>query len=310
MLQNISSVGQQFLANLETLDQNMATTQEQLSSGFVINKPSDDPAALGDVLQLESELGNANQVSANLGIVSGAVNTAESALETATQLMSQAQSLASQGASSSASASARTSLSQQAEQILTQLVSISQTQYGSSYVFSGDQDTQPSYQLDLTSPTGVDQLITTTSTRQIQDVTGVTFGDALTAQQIFDDRNPDGSPAPDNVFAAVNSLRVALANNDQTGITNAVTSLQSASDYLSQQLSYYGGVQNQITNATDVAQKFQLQYQTGLSSIKDTNVASAAVSLSEEQASLQAATQAEASMPRTTLFDFLSSSSG
>ncbi len=153
-------------------------------------------------------------------------------------------------------------------------------------------------------------MITTTSTRQIQDVTGVTFGDALTAQQIFDDRNPDGSPAPDNVFAAVNSLRVALANNDQTGITNAVTSLQSASDYLSQQLSFYGGVQNQITNATDVAQKFQLQYQTGLSSIKDTNVASAAVSLSEEQASLQAATQAEASMPRTTLFDFLSSSSG
>ncbi len=61
MLQNISSVGQQFLANLETLDQNMTTTQEQLSSGSTINKPSDDPAALGDVLQLESELSNANQ---------------------------------------------------------------------------------------------------------------------------------------------------------------------------------------------------------------------------------------------------------
>jgi flagellin-like hook-associated protein FlgL len=44
MLQNISSVGQQFLANLETLDQNMATTQEQLSSGTTINKPSDNPA--------------------------------------------------------------------------------------------------------------------------------------------------------------------------------------------------------------------------------------------------------------------------
>ncbi len=93
MLQNISSVGQQFLANLETLDQNMATTQEQLSSGFVINKPSDNPAALGDMLQLESELGHANQVSTNLGTVSGEVNTAESALETATQLMLQAQSL-------------------------------------------------------------------------------------------------------------------------------------------------------------------------------------------------------------------------
>ncbi len=37
-------------------------------------------------------------------------------------------------------------------------------------------------------------------------------------------------------------------------------------------------------------------------------LASAAVSLSEEQASLQAATQAEASMPRTTLFQLPSSS--
>jgi flagellar hook-associated protein 3 FlgL len=310
MLQNISSVGQQFLANLETLDQNMATTQEQLSSGTTINKPSDNPAQLGDVLQLENELGNANQVSTNLGIVSGEVNTAESALETATQLLTQAQSVAAQGASSTTSASSRADLAQQAQQILSQLVSVSQTQFNGSYVFSGDQDTQPSYQLDLNSATGVDQLMTTTSTRQIQDVTGVTFADALTAQQIFDDRNPDGTPAADNVFAAVNSLRVALANNDQTGINTAVTSLQSASNYLSQQLAFYGGVQNQITNATDVAQKFQLQYQTDLGNLKDTNVASAAVSLSEEQASLQAATQAEASMPRTTLFDFLSSSTG
>jgi flagellar hook-associated protein 3 FlgL len=262
------------------------------------------------VLQLENELGNANQVSTNLGIVSGEVNTAESALETATQLLTQAQSVAAQGASSTTSASSRADLAQQAQQILSQLVSVSQTQFNGSYVFSGDQDTQPSYQLDLNSATGVDQLMTTTSTRQIQDVTGVTFADALTAQQIFDDRNPDGTPAADNVFAAVNSLRVALANNDQTGINTAVTSLQSASNYLSQQLAFYGGVQNQITNATDVAQKFQLQYQTDLGNLKDTNVASAAVSLSEEQASLQAATQAEASMPRTTLFDFLSSSTG
>jgi flagellar hook-associated protein 3 FlgL len=308
MLQITSSVGQQFLANLQTLDQNLATTQEQLSSGTTINQPSDNPAELGDVLQLENELGNANQVSTNLGIVSGEVNTAESALETTTQLLTQAQSIAAQGASSTTSASSRADLSQQAEDVLSQLVSVSQTQYNGSYVFSGDQDTQPSYQLDLNSATGVDQLMTTTSTRQIQDVTGVTFADALTAQQIFDDRNPDGSPAADNVFAAVNSLRVALANNDQTGINNAVTSLQSASNYLSQQLAFYGGVQNQITNATDVAQKFQLQYQTDLGNLKDTNVASAAVSLSEEQASLQAATQSEASMPRTTLFDFLSSS--
>ncbi len=180
-------------------------------------------------------------MSAKPGIVSGAVNTAESALETATQLMSQAQSLASQGASSSASASARTSLSQQAEQILTQLVSISQTQYRQQLRVQRRFVTRkPSYQLDLTSlRPASDQLITTTSTRQIQGCDrDYVWRRSDRATDIRHDRSSDGAPAPDNVFAAVNSLRVALANNDQTGITNAVTSLQSASRIiLSQQLS-------------------------------------------------------------------------
>ena len=69
----------------------------------------------------------------------------------------------------------------------------------------------------------------------------------------------DDTLASDNVFAAVNSLRVALANNDQPGISAAIASIKSAQDYLSQQLAFYGGVQNQITNALDVAQKFQFR---------------------------------------------------
>ena len=156
----------------------------------------------------------------------------------------------------------------------------------------------------------MDRLITAPSTRLIQDATGVTFAVSLTAQNIFDNRNPDDSLASNNVFAAVNSLQVALANNDQTGITNALASLQTAQSYLGQSLQYYGGVQDQLTNATDVAQKFQLQYQTSLTQDTSTNMATAAVSLTQEQTSMQASLQAEASLPKTTLFDVLSSGSG
>jgi flagellar hook-associated protein 3 FlgL len=309
MIQNLSAVSQEFLANLQLLTQKMNTTEAQVSSGVTISQPSDDPAALGDVLQLEADLGRVTQVSSNLSQVSGEVNTAEGSLETATQLLDQVQSLAAQGANSTTTAADRAGLSQQVENVLSQLVGISQTQYNGVYVFSGDQDSQPAYQLDLTQPNGVDQLLTAPATRQIQDATGITFADSLTATQIFDHQNPPGTTAPDNVFAAVNSLRVALANNDQTGINNAITSLQTASGYLQQQLAFYGSVQDQISNATDVAQKFQLQYQTSLGNLKDTDMATAAVTLTQEQTSMQAALQAEASMPRTSLFSFISGSS-
>jgi flagellar hook-associated protein 3 FlgL len=306
MIQNSGAISQQFLTNLQLLQQQMATTQQQISSGTKISQASDAPNAVGDVLQLESDLGRVNQVTSNLNLVSGEVNSAESSLQTATQLLDQVASLAAQGVSSTVSASSRATFSQQVGQILSTLVSTSQTQFNGAYVFGGDQSTTPSYQLDLNNPNGVDRLTTTQSTRLIQDASGTKFAVSKTAQDIFDHRNPDDSVASDNIFAAVNSLRIALANNDQPGISAAIASIKTAQDYLAQQLAFYGGVQNQISNALDVAQKFQLQDQTALGQMKDTDIAAASVAMSQQQASYQAAIQAEAAMPKTSLFSYLS----
>lgn len=306
MIQNSGAVGQQFLANLQLLQQQMATTQQQISSGTKISQASDAPNSVADVLHLESDIGRVTQVASNLNMVSGEVNSAESALETATQLLDQVSSLAAQGAGNTASAASRATFSQQVGQILSTLVSTSQTQFNGTYVFGGDQSSSPSYQLDLTNSNGVDRLLTTQSTRLIQDVSGITFAVSKTAQDIFDHRNPDDTVASDNVFSAVNSLRVALANNDQAGINSAIDSIKAAQGYLSQQLAFYGGVQNQITNAIDLAQKFQLQDQTALSQVKDTDIAAASVALAQQQASYQAAIQAESTVPRTSLFSYLS----
>jgi flagellar hook-associated protein 3 FlgL len=305
MIQNSGAIGQDFLANLQLLQQQMAQTQAQVSSGYRINQPSDDPGDLGDLLQLESSLGQVTQVASNLTSVSGEVNTAESALQNATQLLQQVGSLAAQGASSTVSASERTALSQQVSGILSELVSSANTSYEGQYVFSGDETSSAPYQLDSTSATGVDQLVTSPAPRLIQDATGVTFAVSLNAQQIFDSRDSSNQPDANNVFAAVNNLATALANNDQAGITAAAGSLQTAQGYLAQQLQFYGGVQDQITNATDVAQKFQLQDQTAVGQLRDTNMATASVALTQEQTTDQAAIQAEAALPKTSLFNYL-----
>ncbi len=261
------------------------------------------------MLQLESDLGQVTQVSSNLSQVTGQVNTAESALETSTTLLEQVTTLGESGANSTTSASTRAGLAQQVQDALAQLVGLSNTTFDGKYVFNGNLST-PAYQLDATSATGVDRLNTAPAGSLIQDATGITFAVSETAQSIFDNRNPDDSVASNNIFAAVNSLRTALANNDQAGITNALSSVQTAQGYLSQQLAFYGSVQDQVSNATDVAQKFQLQDQTSLSSLTQTNTAAAAVDLSQEQSDLQAAVQAQASMPKTSLFDFLTTTLG
>src|SRR5579871_1441336 len=206
MIKGFGTISENFLANLDTLQQRLALTQEQISSGKRINQASDDPGALPDVLQLEADLGRVNQVSQNLGNVTASVNTAESALQNATTVLNQVTTLGEQGANSTTTAAQRGALSQQVQQSLVQLVSISQTTFDGQYVFGGDNPNQIPYQLNLANANGVDQLNAAPSTVLIQDATGATFAVSQTAQYIFDDRNPDKSLAADNIFAAVNSL--------------------------------------------------------------------------------------------------------
>jgi len=244
-------------------------------------------------------------VTNNLNGVKSEVDSASQVVQDSVSLLDQARTLAAQGASGTLNASARTTLAAQAEQILNSLVDDSRAKFDGQYLFSGDSSLQPAYVVDLANPNGVDRLLTAPATRLIQGSTGVVFAVSKTAQDLYDHRNPDDSLAADNVFAAVNSLRVALANNDQAGTLAAAVSIQTAQDYLSQQGAFYGAVQNRISNALDIAQKFQLQWQTALSNERDTDVAAAATDMTQEQLSQQAAMQAQGSMPRGSLFDFL-----
>ena len=305
MLQNLDPVREQFLADLASLNARIAKTQAQLTSGVRISQPSDDPSAVGDVLQLQSDIGRITQVAANLNNVKNEVDSASGVVQDAVSLLDQARSLAAQGASATLPASARSAHAAQAEQILSALVNASRATFDGRYLFSGDSSSQPAYDVNLANANGVDRLLTAPATRLIQDSSGVVFAVSKTAQDLFDHRNPDDSLAADNVFAAVNSLRVALLNNDQGGVAAAAASIQKAQDYLSLQGAFYGAVQNRITNALDIAQKFQLQWKTQLSNERDTDVAAAATDLTQEQLSQQAAMQAQSAIPRTTLFDFL-----
>ena len=133
------------------------------------------------------------------------------------------------------------------------MVNLSNTSVGGRYIFSGDSDQQAAYAVDSTQPNGVQQLAPAKSTLVITDANGNTLWTPMTAQQIFDARNTDGTTAAGNVFAAVNGLLTALQNNDSSAATASVDSLNTADDYLNQQLGLIGIAENRVTDATTAA---------------------------------------------------------
>ncbi len=298
MIQNINPAADLFLASVNQLQAKAQTDEMQLSSGLRVNKPSDDPTVVSDILQINSSQARNTQIGENLNVVSGVVNVASGALSTAVTTLDQVSSLAAEGASSTVSATTRTQLAAQVQDQLQNLIGNADSSVGGRYVFAGNADGTIPYTLDLSQPNGVSAYAGSQATDEVEDPRGGSFPASQTAQQIFD--APGAS-----VFAAVNSLRVALTNNDTTGITTAIQALNTAQSALNSSLSYYGNVQNELTEATAASQTIGLQLSTNLSNVQDADAAAAASNLTQTNLQLQAAFASEAKYPNTTLFNFL-----
>jgi flagellar hook-associated protein 3 FlgL len=127
----------------------------------------------------------------------------------------------------------------------------------------------------------------------------------LSANEIFDARNADDSPASGNVFEALQQLRLALANNDTEGIQGSLSALSAASEHLNGQLAFYGRSQNRVASWLDDAKAQEVSLRARLSEKADADPTHAITELTEGQTQLQAALAAQARMPRTSLFDVL-----
>jgi len=305
MIRSIQASSERFLANLARIQARSQKAERQITSGLRVSQPSDAPDQIGSILQLRADIQRNEQIRTDLTRVVSEVNTAEKSLQTAVTLVERAVVLASKGAGTLETAATRATLATEVRGLHEHMVGLSRTQVEGRFIFSGDQDQQPAYSLNLTNPNGVQRLITAAATRQIQDSTAVTFPVTRRAQDIFDHRNPDDSLATDNVFAALNGLRIALEANDQPGIDASLATLRQAGQYLNSQLSFYGATQSRIDQAVDRLEKITNQFKEELSAREDADIVAASLDMNQAETHLNAAMSARARLPRTSLFDYL-----
>jgi flagellar hook-associated protein 3 FlgL len=301
MVSGLSGAVQQYLSGLDQIQSRLNTVQEQLSSGYRVNQASDDPVAVPDILGTIAKMSQVTQTQSNLNQAKTELSSGDTALQNAITLVEQAISLGTQAASTISKPDS-TTLAAQVQSIQQQLVALSNTQVNGRYIFSGDLDQQALY--SYSAATGITQLTTATSTRAVTDGQGDTLWVAPTAQQIFDPQT-NGAPASGNVFAAVQSLLTAIQGQSTTDAATAVDSLKQAGDYLNQQLGLYGIAENRVSTALSSATSAQSSLTQQLSGLRDTDVASAAIELSQIDTQQQAALAAGAKLSQLSLFNYL-----
>jgi flagellar hook-associated protein 3 FlgL len=143
----ISTIGFQIDASqqMQSLESDINTTQQQLSTGNKLQSAADNPAGMAQVNQLDAQISASQQYQSNGSVLNANLQIEEQSLTDATNVMQSARDLALQANNPALTSSQRQDISTQLQQLLQQLVSnANSTDSNGNYVFAGQTSgTQP-----------------------------------------------------------------------------------------------------------------------------------------------------------------------
>ncbi|MBO9521597.1 MAG: flagellar hook-associated protein FlgL [Nocardioidaceae bacterium] len=280
------------LSSLQTGLSRLARLQEQLSTGRILNRPSDSPADVTSAMRIRSSLANVQQYGRNASDGNGWLTQIDSALTQSTDVVMRARDLALEGANEgSMGPAAREALAAEVDQLRDGLVDIANTSYLGRPVFGGITAGAAAYDATGTyvgTPGAVTRTIGDGTTIRV-DVDGTTaFG-------------PTGSSVFDHLDALANALRTG----NQAAITASIATLDGDRDRITTTQTEVGSRQLRVEGAIQASQDGELNLKTSLSNVENADLPKVIVDLQLQQTAYQASLAATARVMQPSLLDFL-----
>ncbi len=186
----------------------------ELSTGFSLNVPSDNPTVIAQDLSVRNDSAVTTQVGKNLTGLNNMLSTTDSTLGSLTTILQSARSLAIEGASDAITSAQRGQIGQQVNQLLQQTIGLANTQYDGKYIFSGTAAPPGS---SLVKAVGNPPTAVTAANNIVQQNEALPDGQLVptnvTLQQAFNLNASNGSPS---VFNMLIRLRDTLDKGQTT----------------------------------------------------------------------------------------------
>jgi len=285
----------QMINDIQNNYQQLSQLQNEIATGHQINTPADSPVGVGMVMQYNSQLASYQQYQANATSAQGWLQNASSVMNEAQQIMQQARTLAVQGANDTETQSDRQDIATQVQELYQELVTTGNSQYNGQYIFNGQDVTNAPY-------TNADAASVNPNTGGVlYDVgTGSPLQVNTSGQDFF------GSSADaDNAFSILQNLQNALNNNDQSGIEQAITQIDSRSSAMEAAQTDVATRQDRIQFATSRLSDLTNNVTTLLSNVQDANLAQVITNYESAQNVQTASLEVGAQVLVPTLADFL-----
>ncbi len=283
---------QSSLASMQSNLSQLAVTQQQLTSGRVLNVPSDSPTDTTSAMRLRSSIADTQQYARNAQDGDAWLGQADTALTSASDQLLRAQDLALQGANQgSASTASLNALAAEVDQIKAGMIDAANTTYLGRPVFGGITAGAKAYDATgayVGSPGVVNRTIAPGATLRVDTDGQSAFG-----------------PAGNSVFDHLTALSAALRSGDQAGISASISAFSADHDRISAAQTDVGTRQNRIEAANQSAQDKLLTLQTSLTSIENADLPKTIMNLQMQQTAYQASLAATSRVMQHSLLDYL-----
>jgi flagellar hook-associated protein 3 FlgL len=281
---------------MQTAMDRVANAQEQLTTGRIINRPSDDPTGATIAMRLRSAVNDQNQYVRNSNDALGWLNQIDGTLGTVTSQITRARDLAVQANSGAAGATSREALATEIDQIRAGLISNANVTYLDRPVFGGITAGKTAYTADgeLSDPDSIG--LGTGVVRTVADGTKVRVD--IEGPEVFGE---DG----DNLFDHLSALSAALRSGDLDAVADNVDALDTDVKRITNVRSDIGARTNRVEQAQSVASDATLSLNNSLSEVENVDLPKATVDLQLQEVAYQAALAATSRVVQPSLLDFL-----
>jgi flagellar hook-associated protein 3 FlgL len=276
------------LRNLNNNMEKMTRSQEQLSSGKRINRPSDDPVGLVDSLRLRTSLTELEQYKSNAEDARSILETTDNTLNEAGSIIQRIRELTVQGATATMPQIALDAVAKEVSQLKEQLVQVGNTTIGGRYIFSGTETLTKAFDA-----LGVFQ----GNTNSINYEVGIGITIPV---------NVDGSQAFGNLFTVLDDLINDLNTGNISNISNTrLGEIDTAMDQQLQVRADIGAKTNRIEFAVNRMESQNVNLTGLLSKTEDVDMAELITRFKMQENVYNASLSAGARIVQPTLMDFL-----
>lgn len=291
-----NSMNRTQLAGLNGSLSRLQQTQEQLTSGKKLNRPSDNPVDTVSAMRLRGEQRQLEQFGVSITDGLSRLRQADDALVSASNMLQRLRQITVAGASDTNGAPQREAFAKEAAQIKQGLIQLANTQYAGRPIFAGTSNVTQAYDPS----TGAYQGNTAPVLRAVSDAPGAAgqMNVAIPGSEAFTNLFTTGGP----IDAVINGMSAA---DPSTALGGALGQLDTAMTALTSAQSTVGARTNRLEGLQELNGRQDDSSKVALSKVEDVDFVKAAMDLNIQSNAYNAALQASAKIIQPSLMDFL-----